>query len=272
MNVRLKHYIKESLPIEKELLYLFRNQSNLVFFDIGACNGEDSIRYCNLLPSITVYAFESIPENINLIKENLKYFGLNQRVKCFNYAVSDENCIIHFYRYVNEKLIHQNRVPNGWKTASSSMLKPSKIAEIYPWIKLDSIIEASAKRLDDLIKTKEILCPNFLHIDVQGAELKVLYGLGKYIKKVSLIWVEVENIELYQNQPLKKEIVEYLNNQSFSLIKDTSRGKKTGDCLFINTKERKVYLWLKIRYNFQKFKDFVFTPCIVFKQNLRNFI
>jgi len=38
-------YLNESLPIKFELLNLFNIEDSLNIFEIGSCEGEDSIRY-----------------------------------------------------------------------------------------------------------------------------------------------------------------------------------------------------------------------------------
>jgi len=52
-------YIEESSPIEKELGLLFNANDALTIFEIGACEGEDSIRYSRILPNSTIYTFEA---------------------------------------------------------------------------------------------------------------------------------------------------------------------------------------------------------------------
>lgn len=40
MNYDRNYYINQVVPIEKELKKLFNTKSNLIIFDIGACEGE----------------------------------------------------------------------------------------------------------------------------------------------------------------------------------------------------------------------------------------
>jgi hypothetical protein len=74
---------------------------------------------------------------------------------------------------------------------------------------------------------------DFLHIDVQGAELDVLKGANNYLSKVRMIWLEVENIPLYQEQPLRNDIEVFLKSTGFFKIKDTAFGD-SGDQLYVN--------------------------------------
>ena len=43
-----EHYLGQPVPIENELKLLFDESAPLTIFEIGACEGEDSIRYSRL--------------------------------------------------------------------------------------------------------------------------------------------------------------------------------------------------------------------------------
>ena len=75
---------------------------------------------------------------------------------------------------------------------------------------------------------------DLIWMDIQGAELMALKGLGERIKDVNIIHSEVEFFEIYKNQPLFIEIKKYLNKRGFLLGFFTSFGKYSGDAVFIN--------------------------------------
>jgi hypothetical protein len=58
-------------------------------------------------------------------------------------------------------------------------------------------------------------------MDVQGAELMGLDGASSRISDIKMIWLEVENIELYKNEPLKSDTEFFLIQKGFNKIKDT---------------------------------------------------
>jgi hypothetical protein len=78
---------------------------------------------------------------------------------------------------------------------------------------------------------------DLLHLDVQGAEILVLEGSKNMIDKIGLIWLEAEIVELYENQPLKNNVVEFLN-PNFEKIKEIDNYLSC-DMLFINKKLKK---------------------------------
>lgn len=91
-------------------------------------------------------------------------------------------------------------------------------------------------RLDDWIGRSEIPPSNFIHVDVQGAELLVLEGPGIFLNKLSLIWQEIDDVELYANQLVKEDIrVDFKERGRQMKANTTGRYEKVwGDQLWLN--------------------------------------
>src|SRR6185312_15688849 len=89
-------YIKQPVPIkfELKLLFLFRKPS--VIFDIGACEGEESVRYSRLFPAANIYTFEPLPANIPLIEANFSNYGI-RNASLYEVALSSKDGTEHFY-------------------------------------------------------------------------------------------------------------------------------------------------------------------------------
>lgn len=64
-------------------------------------------------------------------------------------------------------------------------------------------IPVETVRLDDVLNGQQ---PDFLKMDVQGAELDVLTGAQKALETVSVVQTEVEFLELYKGQPLFADV------------------------------------------------------------------
>ncbi len=70
------------------------------------------------------------------------------------------------------------------------------------------------QRLDDLIAASEV---DFLQMDVQGGELRVLKGAPRLLSKVLLVVTEVAFVAMYKKQPLFADIDTHMRSAGFSL-------------------------------------------------------
>jgi hypothetical protein len=76
--------------------------------------------------------------------------------------------------------------------------------------------EVETSRLDDI---PEIIQPDYIKIDVQGAELMVLENAIEKLSNVLVLETEVEFIPIYKNQPLFCDIQRFMIDQGFMLHK-----------------------------------------------------
>ena len=58
---------------------------------------------------------------------------------------------------------------------------------------------------------------NLIKIDVQGAEIKILKGLGDYIHNFEVIILEVSVHEYNKNAPLFDEVMTYMKSKNYSI-------------------------------------------------------
>lgn len=234
MPITRDSYINSPSALKTELLSIFESTDSLTFFDIGSCEGEDSIKYSRLFPSSKIYAVEALPNNLTLIRENLRKYNINN-VEVVPFALSDAKGIVKFY--VSSGQPSKKAAGQDWDygNKSSSLLPPDKNMEVFPWLKFQDVIEVQSSTLDEICEQKGIRGIDFVHLDVQGAELKVLNGAKKTLPNIKVIWLEVETVTLYQNQPLKDDIEGFMSSHHFYKLKDTVK-RESGDQLYINTK------------------------------------
>lgn len=95
--------------------------------------------------------------------------------------------------------------------ASSSILPLDLHKTIHPEVYEEKIVQVKAKTLDTIVKENNIEHYNFLSIDVQGAEDKVLEGAKKYLDSVDYIMTEVNFAEMYKGCKNIKHIDEILS-------------------------------------------------------------
>lgn len=224
-----KTYILAPHPLSFELGLLCNKFDKLVIFDVGSCEGEDSIRFSKLFPNSKIFAFEPVPDNFTLLEENFKLYNVSNAV-AFNVAISDNESEMSMYvSKVKDDTMNAGDWDYGNK--SSSLLKPHSHIDIVDFIHFPTEIKVKTATLKEVLTQNNLLKIDILQLDVQGAELLVLKGLGSRIKDVRLIWLEVSSVELYCKQPLAKDIDEYLHAHGFYLLKDDTTGI-SGDRLY----------------------------------------
>ena len=204
---------------EKTLRTLFPENGQLMLFDVGGCEGFSSIRYSKLFTKASSYIFEPVPKNIEKIKSNKKSHQL-ERLTLVEKALSSKEGTAAFY--VSSGNPNKNKTSKDesvdFGNKSSSLLEPHLTKEVHPWLKFKEKIEVNTTTLKRFCHTEKLNNIDFMHMDVQGAELKVLKGAGDTISNIKSIWLEVERIPLYKNQALKNEIEAFLKAKGFRCI------------------------------------------------------
>jgi FkbM family methyltransferase len=138
-----------------------------VVYDIGANKGDWSLAWSNILPASQFYLFEAS----NSHRADLERLPF---VSSFSLLGDKEQHVVDFYEpadgsnHTGSSLYLEVMARDGEFKASSSVMR----------------------RLDELVKEKGIPAPDFMKLDVQGAELDVLNGAGDLLKSCKLILLE----------------------------------------------------------------------------------
>ncbi len=228
---KLKEYLNIPLPVQPYLLRYFNQQDPIIIFDIGACEGEDSIRYATLFPNAKIYSFEPLPTNFAKASANIKSFEIKS-VQLHNLALSDNNGKADFYTSSGHPESLENNDEWNYGNKSSSLLQPGKVKEVFKWLEFKEITQVETRKLETFCEQHSITKIDYIHMDVQGAELLVLKGAGDMLNKVNSIWLEVEKIELYKNQPLKDEVNLFLVSNGFVAVFE-NLDHAAGDMFFV---------------------------------------
>ena len=232
MNYDRATYIRQPVSTAFELKILLQKVRKPVIFDIGACEGEETIKYSLLFPRANIYAFEPLPGNIELIKANFIKYGI-RNASIHQLAVSSKDSIDHFYVSSGKP---EYLPASDWDfgNKSSSLLEPSKYLIETSFLTFKEKIEVETITLNSFCRKQEIVVIDFIHMDVQGAELMVLEGAKDFIASIKVIWLEVSKIGFYESQPLVQDIKKFMNRNSFVLLKDELHDEQ-GDQLYVST-------------------------------------
>ncbi|MEO0295033.1 MAG: FkbM family methyltransferase [candidate division WOR-3 bacterium] len=157
--------IYEKNIIKKIIKYL---KPNKIYYDIGAHIGYYSFIFSKF--GRKVYSFEPHPLNFYFLKEHIKLNNL-KNTYAFNFAIYSENKKVFFE-------LNDDRTEGKIKNYGNFLV--------------------DAFTLDYLIYEKKFDEPDFIKIDVEGAELEVLKGsqkILKFKKPLILISIHSENLK-----------------------------------------------------------------------------
>ncbi|MGA0257117.1 MAG: FkbM family methyltransferase [Saprospiraceae bacterium] len=75
---------------------------------------------------------------------------------------------------------------------------------------------------------------NCMRVNVQGDELAVFKGAQKVIRQLDLIFCEANYDQRYENIPSTQDLIQFLENLDFSLVRHDKLSDSIGNLLFIN--------------------------------------
>jgi len=119
-------------------------------------------------------------------------------------------------------------------TASSSFLDLELHKKYYPNILVTKDIPLKTKTFETVVRENNIDMDqyDFLCIDVQGAEMKVLSGIGEHLSRFDKICIEVNSEHLYKNCPLTEDIDLYLKKWNFTRTETIMTTESWGEALY----------------------------------------
>ena len=154
------HFGTNELPVQQTLAEQLRPGD--VFYDIGANTGFFTMIGARQVGSGgQVYAFEPVPENVAVVRHNIEINGFNH-VQVVQKAVSfssEQGQLVLTRHSGGATLITDNPPPDAIGTVTVEMVA-----------------------LDDLVFNQKFAPPNFVKIDVEGAELDVLQGMERVMR------------------------------------------------------------------------------------------
>ena len=214
--MNIKDFIKKNL------------NEDSVFFEIGSHFGVDTKDFLHVTKNL--HCFEPDHRNISMFKK------LNLPIILNEYAISDYDGVSKFYLSSGD--VYQSKYGptdnelvnmNDW-SASSSLMTPKNHMVKVPWVKFENTVEVKTKKIETYCLENNIENIDFIWMDVQGSELNIIKGMGKFKEKTHFIYTEYSNEELYENQGTKQQIIDLLG-KNWEVVFDFG-----GDILLKNKK------------------------------------
>ena len=232
----------------------------LSLIDVGSSKGMPQ-RWKSVSNMIFAYGFEPDSTARNLLPQNADFEGGGNTDSPFALSNRIENLNLNILK----------------KASHSSALQPNmdlinRYSKRHPegW-ELDYEISVSARDLDSL----EFVAKDFMKIDVQGYELKVLQGAKESLSEILGLEVEVEFLEMYKGGCSFGEIKDFLCDCDFEFVDFTSLTRWERDspkntlglcteanALFLRSPE---YIFQNIPLHDEKLRIYL-SVCLIYKR------
>ena len=208
-NLRRLEFIGKFLP------------ENPTILEAGCFNGADTLNFLAKWPAAKIIAFEANPNAYKMASEATKSFS---NVLINNVALNNYNGLAKFY------LCHGSNGDEPAFEGASSLLKASDYMKIHyqgPEITVPCVI------LDDWCQKNNVKGFDFMWLDLEGAELRILSSSPQVLANTQLIYVETNFQHFREGMTQFQDLRSFLESQGFCLLSHWYRQNFQGDALFI---------------------------------------
>ena len=223
----MKRIIKESLP-----------KNDQVIFEFGSRFGEDTVSIAKNFPNACIYAFECNPNTVETCRKNCAQYS---NIILTEKAISNKDGVIDFFPVdIDASICSNEAAAHG----SSSLLKldyDKKTAQILNAnFVQQNVVTVKTTTLKNFMDEHKINRIDFMWMDIQGAEMMALEGLGEDIDKVTTIYTEVNFRQMYAGQSFFKDINKFLIDRNFILAGFKDYYKTHANAIYVNKKSENI--------------------------------
>jgi FkbM family methyltransferase len=194
--------------------------------EVGARDCRETLGFRALFPQAAIYAFECNPATLPKCRAAVRDVP---QVTLIEKAVSNRSGPVSFFAIDPERTV--TGVADG-NPGASSLLQASGKFKLETYVQNEIAVEATT--LDEFMRENGIAGIDLLWMDIQGAELMALQGLGSRLADVKLIHLETEFMEIYRGQPLFPELKRFLRQHGFDFMGFTTYSRHSADAVFAN--------------------------------------
>lgn len=172
-----------------------------VVLEIGANNGNDSLRMLSAFPGADLHCFEPDPRPAAQLEERLQ--GTTARV--YRSAVGAIDGPLTFHQSSGTPPTPIAGIADNWHL-SGSLRTPKRHLDEYPWCRFDDELTVDCTRLDTWAEQHGVDRVDFIWADVQGAERDLIEGGQQLLSRTRLLYTEYSNKELYEGQATLRQL------------------------------------------------------------------
>ena len=192
----LRHLATHDALPSNHVEYLWKLKNNgfepKVIYDIGSCVLHWTKVAKRVWPNAKIILFDAFQSAEFLYTDYDYHVGI----------LSDEDDkTLRFYQ--NEYLPGGN---SYYKETNDRVFPP------------DVFIEKVSKKLDTVVREKSFPLPDFIKIDVQGAEKDLIHGAVETLKSVQHLIVEMQCVNYNDKAPLVGETLPYIESLGFKCV------------------------------------------------------
>lgn len=178
--------------------------SNGIFLEAGAFNGKDTLVLAQHFPNATIHAFEPLPEIYAELQKNTQPIS---RIKTYPVALSNHTGTATFH-------IASHPKRPGKICQAGTLLEPFERLAHSPITYLGTT-QVPTITLDEWATRTPITQIDFMWLDLQGHELAVLKAGSHLLKTTTALYIELNFINAYRDQPSAAELHEWVLSQGF---------------------------------------------------------
>jgi len=194
-----------------------------VILDVGSWHAEQSIEFSTAFPEAKVYAFECNPPSVRLCRTKR-----TRQIAVVRGAVCDKDGPVDFYP------IDMDKHPDCQEGAAG-MFETSEAWPEYSkhYIGAHRHIKVPGIRLDTWAASAGVNHVDLIWMDLQGAELLALQGMGELLNTVQAIWTEVAYRELFAGGVLFRELDKFLWLNGFACVAEYGEMVHNGNACYV---------------------------------------
>ena len=219
--------VKTLFTQEPETIEWINNfDNNLgIFWDVGANIGLYSIYSAIKHKNLQIYCFEPSTSNLRTLSRNISINNLQNRININQFALSDKQNIY--------QTIYETQFIEGQSMSTFSYNTDFEGKNLIPEQKYNIY----GTSIDYLIEAKILKCLNYIKLDVDSIEHKILNGAKKTLMNKDLKSILVEVNENFHDQ--HEVIVKIMKDNNFILV---SKNQNISDVQ--NTKFSKIFNYI----------------------------